>query len=632
MYAARVQSVRVALPVRWFTIAIIVAMMAFATAPSAGVQAQTESSGALTIASVVPDTSLFYAYANFDLQSAQAQLAADLLERSGLTDIFGDEMMMDDASADVPEGAEVAVVVTSIPETPDDVSIAEVSLDPLGATQDLEDGGYALIITSDNIQEEYEALLESVEMSVEFSGGEVTTTDYNGVTITSYLPEDGDDFTEPSAVALVGDYAVQAVYAEDIQPIIDTAAGTVPALDANENFLSLSGMLPAEHLALGFINGPATVEALETTSPEVTQNFDQRSFDLLDTWTAFSFSAEEAGFRLETRSIANATPFEAITPLDGSFLDRVNSDTMLVINGSNIDATGLVTTFALLLASGIAGEDPLATPIAGATPANQEDVFASAESLLGFNLKTDFVDQLVGEFGLAVSLEGSVTNPSAPPAVDAILFSELNDPVPVQDALSKISFIIGAGMGDAGAIETRDVNGSQVSVIDLTETGVADRAEFGVVDGELVISVGSGLDDYLGAVESPLSQDPSFTAVMEQLPTDYGSVAYINLPVILSTVGELDAAFGAGITDADPACGEYTTQADAQAAYDEDQFENFQLDQDFDGEACEDFFNPVAATPEASGNPYPNVVGLASVSTQQDGVNGTTTFLLIGGE
>jgi hypothetical protein len=119
---------------------------------------------------------------------------------------------------------------------------------------------------------------------------------------------------------------------------------------------------------------------------------------------------------------------------------------------------------------------------------------------------------------------------------------------------------------------------------------------------------------------------------MDQLPTDYGSVAYINLPVVLSMASQLEGSFGAGITDADPSCGDYATQTDAQAAYDEDQFENFQLDQDFDGEACEDFFNPVVATPEASGNPYPNVVGLASVSTQEDGVNGTTTFLLIDGE
>ncbi|MDQ3539430.1 MAG: DUF3352 domain-containing protein, partial [Chloroflexota bacterium] len=246
MYAARVQRVPASSPVRWLTIAIVAAMMAFATAPAAGLQAQTgSSSGALDIASVVPDTSLFYAYANFDLETAQAQLAAELLERSGLTDTFGEEMMMDDASSDVPEGAEVAVVVTSIPETPD-VSVAEVSLDPLSATQGLEDGGYALIITSDNVQEAFDELLESLDMNVEFSGGEVSTTDYNGVTITSYLPDDGDDFTEPSAVALVGDYAVQAVYPEDIQPIIDTAAGAVPALDTNENFLSLTGMLPAE--------------------------------------------------------------------------------------------------------------------------------------------------------------------------------------------------------------------------------------------------------------------------------------------------------------------------------------------------------------------------------------------------
>ncbi|MBA2289092.1 MAG: DUF3352 domain-containing protein, partial [Chloroflexia bacterium] len=333
MYAARVQSGPATMPVRFWTFAIVVTLMALTIAPAHSVQAQTESSsGALDIASVVPDTSLFYAYANLDLESSQALLAAELLERSSLTETFGSEMMIDNPAADIPEGAEVAVVVTSIPET-SDVSVADVSLDPLAATQDLEDGGYALIISSNNVQETYEELLASIDMNVESSGGDVTMTDYSGVTITSYLPEAGDDFTEPSAVALVGDYAIQAGYLEDIQPIIDTAAGTLPALNTNENFLSLAGMLPTEHLALGFINGPAAVEALELSSPEVIQNFDQRSFDVLDAWTAFSFSAEQAGFRLETRSIANATPFEEITSLDGSFLDRVDSDALLVING-----------------------------------------------------------------------------------------------------------------------------------------------------------------------------------------------------------------------------------------------------------------------------------------------------------
>jgi hypothetical protein len=133
-----------------------------------------------------------------------------------------------------------------------------------------------------------------------------------------------------------------------------------------------------------------------------------------------------------------------------------------------------------------------------------------------------------------------------------------------------------------------------------------------------------------------MSSDPSFTAVMEELPTEYGSITYINMPVameVLMGVGEsLEGSME--IEDADPACGEFDSQADAQEAFDADQFENFDLDLDFDGDACEDYFATPAvdASPIAEENPYENVVGLAMVTTQEDGVNGTSTFLLIGGE
>lgn len=630
MHVARVQAVPIHSPFRWFAISIIVALLGMATVPVATIHAQSDSAMSNTDAArVVPESALFFAHANLDQESTQVQLAAELIERAGFAEALGAQGV-DESMTGIPAGAEVAVVVTSIPEA-SDLDVADVSLDPLAATEELENGGYAVLISSDDPQAAYDLLLADLESNVAISGGAVTTSEYNGVTITSYAPAADDDFTEPSSVALVGDYAVQAVRAEDIHPIIDAAAGVVPTLANNENFQSLTEMLPTERLALGFINGPAILASLQASSPDVLESVDDSSTQALDAWTAFSFSAEENGFRLETRSVSNGMPFEEIVPLDDSFLDNVSSDALVVVNGTNIDSTGIVTTIALFIASAVTGQGLMATPVPGTPVAlDQDAVFAEAESLLGFNLKTDFVDHLVGEFGLAITVNGSAMDPESLPAVDALLFSEIDDPVAVQDAVSKISFIIGAAMGDAGTIETRDVNGSQVNVIDLSETGIADRVEFGVVDGKFVISIGSGLDDYLLGPETPISADPNFNAVMENLPDEYGTLAYVNMPIVLELVTGLSSSMGAGIEDADPSCGDYATQQEAQAAYDADQFANFLLDQDFDGEACEDFFGAPLATPEATGNPYPNVIGLGSVSTQEDGVNGTSTFLLIG--
>jgi hypothetical protein len=44
------------------------------------------------------------------------------------------------------------------------------------------------------------------------------------------------------------------------------------------------------------------------------------------------------------------------------------------------------------------------------------------------------------------------------------------------------------------------------------------------------------------------------------------------------------------IPDASESCGDYATQEEAQAAYDAAESGTFDLDQDFDGEVCEDFF------------------------------------------
>ena len=46
-----------------------------------------------------------------------------------------------------------------------------------------------------------------------------------------------------------------------------------------------------------------------------------------------------------------------------------------------------------------------------------------------------------------------------------------------------------------------------------------------------------------------------------------------------------------GIVDASERCGEYADQEEAQIAYDSDPVTNFDLDFDFDGVACDDYFD-----------------------------------------
>jgi hypothetical protein len=83
------------------------------------------------------------------------------------------------------------------------------------------------------------------------------------------------------------------------------------------------------------------------------------------------------------------------------------------------------------------------------------------------------------------------------------------------------------------------------------------------------------------------------------------------------------------IPDNDPACAEYDTQEEAQQAY-EEEF-NFDLDLDFDGEACEDYFAPAtpAASPASSFEDL-NVLGIGIVTYDADGDIGQSSLLAIG--
>ena len=108
------------------------------------------------------------------------------------------------------------------------------------------------------------------------------------------------------------------------------------------------------------------------------------------------------------------------------------------------------------------------------------------------------------------------------------------------------------------------------------------------------------------------------------------SVAYVDLSAVLPMVVDLSTAFAmTSVVDADPSCADYASQEEAQAAYDDDTFENYLLDLDWDGEACEDFFAP--ATPQANDAVETvNVQSAAVVTWAEDGRTGSSAILVIG--
>jgi hypothetical protein len=214
--------------------------------------------------------------------------------------------------------------------------------------------------------------------------------------------------------------------------------------------------------------------------------------------------------------------------------------------------------------------------------------------------------------------------------------------------LKQISFLIQGASGAEKPLTTREVGGGQVYVIDLGDEA-GSTLEFGVVGDNLVFGKGDAVDRFGKAPEDSLADNSQFQAVMDTLPVEYNGLTYIDLAQAIpltQAAAQESGDIGLGgtdeITDASESCAIYDTQEEAQAAYDAAEPGTFDLDQDFDGEVCEDYFNSAAtdasATEVADSTPsanalaevdYSAIKAFASVSHADGDVQRTSSILYI---
>jgi hypothetical protein len=124
-----------------------------------------------------------------------------------------------------------------------------------------------------------------------------------------------------------------------------------------------------------------------------------------------------------------------------------------------------------------------------------------------------------------------------------------------------------------------------------------------VVGDYLVFGKGDAVDRIGEAPDDSLAANEQFQTVMDTLPDEYNGLTYIDLaqaiPLMEVAAQESgDMGFGPTdqIPDASESCANYATQEEAQVAYDAAESGTFDLDQDFDGEVCEDYFGAEAAS------------------------------------
>ena len=614
----------------------------------------------LSTATLAPETSLLYAALTLDTEADQFTRAEELLDRAGLSSVIDQAFAEANAEAETSTdemlgpflGGEVALVVTdlAISSTLMGTTAAE---DITGDTDDEGDGeatpqaddaeqvaGFALVVRASDPDAAYAQAQTLLEESADESGTTTEETDYEGVTIET-APDEFDP-TDGTAIARIGDFVVISSTAADIEPFVDVENGSTPPLADAESFGAVQAELNDEFLLFAYIDGPTIKEAIENDADgEALSSLAGQNLAAFDAHTGLVVWADDPGFRLDSISIPIEGAAELPTGgnIDPTYDEQVPDDTLLFVDGQDLGASGALDVVALLIAQSVNGEEAGAGPEEGVTPEEYaEEQFALAEETLGFNLQTEFVDLFTGEFALAVTVPDIATLLAAD-GLFAIFLSGISDPETMTESLTALTGFITDSLGDTTTVSTRDQDGSEITVISDDSSGVPIAVEYGVVDEEFLLGLGESIAAVLEGPEASLADDQRYQDTMALLPAEHSSVTYVNLEELITLIQTVISLTGTSddtgsISDASPACEEYESQEAAQAAYDDDPA-LFDLDQDFDGEACEDFFGAAVASPETESVAFQDldlsaIQALGVVSyTRDDDVRGTSLIITI---
>jgi hypothetical protein len=599
--------------------ALVVALLTLvgATALGAPSRASAQVTAAeFPTADVAPEDALAYLVFTLDQESEQWALGAELLERAGFGDALADlrdEVLTDEAGNELPLdaflGGEIAVVVTdevlSAAAGVADAGLIGGAVDATPVPADAEPAatGAALVLAARSPDTAFAGIRGSLEDQAAEEGAEVLETDYEGVTI-DYAVGGGEEGGTSMAVARVDDHILLAAAPADLEPMIDTSQGTIAPLAEFTPFVDVRASLDEDYLLYGFFNGVAAGDAqaalADTLGPAAS------GLGGTDRYSGLLIRADDPGFRMETVATpAEGSPLPPAAPnFESELVTQTPGDALFFLSAFDLGATGVLDALgAGLIALAVGEVGVTGTPTPDQTA---EELIAAqyeqAAALLGFNLQTDLFRQFTGEYGLWIASDPD------PASITALFASGVADPGTVVNALRQLTLLVQGGGGGVTTVTTRDVEGAEVNVVDTGDPALPD-VEYGVVGGRFLLAVGDAID---AAVEGPsetLADNPQFREVMATLPAERNGTLYVDLAQIvplLQGLAEATAQDEVEIEDASEDCAAYDTQADAQAAYDAGDEGTFDLDQDFDGEVCEDFF--AAATPEAAAAPPADAV------------------------
>jgi hypothetical protein len=506
---------------------------------SAPVRAQGAPPAPLSTAAVAPADAVFYAALTLDTTSRQWTAAEALLRRAGLGDlldrlvrgVLADAAQATTGADDLTSflGGELALVVTGL-DFADDLA----GMDPgdLGLATpspgEPAPAGAALVLRAADPDAAFATAQDLLARAAFGSGTAVRETRHRGVTISTVAPAGAESGT---ALARLDDFLTLAETAADLAPIIDAHAGHTASLAEADDFRTVRRELANDFLIFGFANGAAVAPQLAASFAADTGIPADEVFATLAVSAGFTVWADDPGVRVDTVTLPAAAP--AATPGPATFeptLDeRVPADTMLFVSGSDLGRSRLLEVLALVVSVGLA--ESIAPPAGGdaASAGEEGDPHEAAVRFLTFNLRDDFLRQLVGEFGLALSATSLDLD-----GLDGVVVSGVADEARLNDALSKLAFLLNLvlqGEGLDGGVRIEATAGAlthRVTAV-LPDFGGLVRAGFGVVGGQLLVGYGRGFDDFVAGPNRSLATNPRYQAALAALPADHNAVIYVDL-------------------------------------------------------------------------------------------------------
>jgi hypothetical protein len=378
----------------------------------------------------------------------------------------------------------------------------------------------------------------------------------------------GMDSRPGFAVGRAGDFIITGVSQADVTDIIDVVDGATDSLADSEEAQQIAADLPSDALSFTYLDGSAILDALgERTLQKMQAMMSPAELAAWQSQSGFAISAVESGFRMdavvapgESGDLGSAAI--ANDPAIVAAAERVPAGTFLYQAGVVPEDAFAGAAYMLALAvngemPGDESQDGGLNQLPSAEEIEQE--IATAAATLGFDPRSELFDLLGGEFIAFSSFPTVDMSGIGPDAVAAVTTS---DPDTLTETARKIAASIErAGLGVD--VSVREVDGNTIYVVSDPEMAMGPSLEFGVVDDQVVVATGGGIEDLVTEPTSSLADDPQYQAVMGFLPSEYYQVSYIDIGQASDV---LNAMLGAIMEQVLPADSSVETPGDADGS------------------------------------------------------------------